>query len=109
MLRFPYRVRTRFFSMVHIHKAGVRQSLKPRREPYWTRVQRGQYIGFRKLDSGSETWIARLRAMHGGEFKHFYESLGPATKESDFDQAKTAAERWFPEKLRELERDSDGD
>ncbi len=95
--------------MVHIHKAGVRQGLKPRREPYWTRVQRGQYIGFRKLDSGSETWIARLRAEHGGEFKHFYESLGHVTKEFDFDEGKAAAQRWFPEKLRELERDSDGD
>jgi integrase len=98
-----------------IHKSGVRRAIKPRREPYWQRIQHGQYIGYRKLETGSETWIARLRAESAksneeGKLKHFYESLGKVTDDRDtFDQAKGKALLWFPQKLRELERERDKD
>lgn len=48
--------------MSHDHsKSRVLSSLKPRREPFWGRVEKGLYVGYRKLESGKGTWIARLR------------------------------------------------
>lgn len=84
--------------MAQIHKAGVRKSLKPRREPYWERIQRGQYLGYRKLDGGSGTWIARRR---GDDGRHSYKSLGFDTDAFGFDEAKVQAEHWF--KLKEAD------
>jgi integrase len=84
--------------MAHIHKAGVRSGLEPRREPYWARIQRGQYIGFRKLPDGSGTWIARRRTEDG---RQEYKSLGYESPALDFDAAKQAAEQWF--KLRDAD------
>ena len=85
--------------MIQIHKAGVRQGLAPRREPYWTRVQRGQYIGFRKMPVSqdaakagrepSETWIARYRSE---DREQKYKSLNYVS-DMDFDTAKKAAEQ----------------
>lgn len=82
--------------MVHIHKAGVRKGLKPRREPYWARIARGQYVGFRKLPDGAGTWIARRR---GDDGRQAYKSLGFDTDTFGFDEAKLQAEHWF--KLKE--------
>ncbi|HXS72437.1 MAG TPA: site-specific integrase [Rhodanobacteraceae bacterium] len=56
-----------------IDRAGVRSRLKPRREPYWgPLVERGLYLGFRKLELGG-TWIARQRDEDG---RQRYKSLG---------------------------------
>jgi integrase len=88
--------------MVHIHKSGVRDRLKARKEPYWTRIQRGQYIGFRKLDDGSGTWIARRRTDEGG---HEYKSLGYESPTLDFDAAKAAAEQWFKHREADIKDD----
>jgi integrase len=77
-----------------IHKKGVRDALEPRREPYWRMIRRGEYIGYRKLDSGSQTWIARRRGEDG---KQTYTSLGVVTdaKDGGFDDARAKAEAWF--------------
>lgn len=74
-----------------IDKAGIRNKLEPRREPYWgAPVERGLYVGFRRLDMGGN-WIARYRNDDG---KQVYRSLGPVTAENDYESAKTAARRW---------------
>lgn len=73
-----------------IHKAGVRKALEPRREPYWTRIERGLHIGFRKLDDGSGTWVARRT---GDDYKYSYKSLDYA-KTMTYDDAVKAARAW---------------
>src|SRR5690625_1886638 len=74
-----------------IDKAGVRNRLEPRREPYWgAPVERGLYVGFRRLDMGGN-WIGRYRNDEG---KQVYQSLGQVTPENDYEAAKRAARRW---------------
>lgn len=76
-----------------LHKVGVRAALPARREPYWgPPVARGQYVGFRKLDDGSGSWIARKRLPDG---KQKYESLGWATETFGYAEAKKEAESFF--------------
>jgi len=75
-----------------IDKASVRNKLKPRREPYWgPPVERGLYVGFRKLEHGGN-WIARFRNDEG---RQVYQSLGAATAENDYEAAKREARRWM--------------
>ena len=82
---------------VEIHLSSIRKGLKPRREPYWgAPIARGEFIGFRKLDAESGTWIARMRNEGGHQV---YRSLGRVSEAFDFDKAKEAARLWF--KLRE--------
>lgn len=74
-----------------IDKAGVRNKLAPRREPYWgAPVERGLYVGFRRLDMGGN-WIGRYRNDEG---KQVYQSLGQATTENSYEVAKREAKRW---------------
>ena len=76
-----------------IHLASVRRALKPRREPYWAApIERGKFVGFRKLDNNTGTWIVRGRDESG---RHQYRSLGYATEAFGFDEAKKAARVWF--------------
>ena len=50
-----------------------RDKLAPRREPYWSPLQKGAAVGFRKLETGDGTWIARWRDDEG---KQKYRALG---------------------------------
>jgi integrase len=63
-----------------------RDSLPARREPYWQRLGRGAFLGFRR---GPDTWLVRLR---GRDRKQQYVSLGDGL---DFNDAKKAAEEWL--------------
>ncbi|MEE9221424.1 MAG: site-specific integrase [candidate division NC10 bacterium] len=78
----------------------ARAPLPQRREPYWARVARGQYLGYRKGKTGG-TWIARWQAPDGAKR---YGSIGKADDgrlEADgavvlnFDQAQVKARDWF--------------
>lgn len=74
-----------------IDKAGVRNRLQSRREPYWgAPVERGLFVGFRRLDMGGN-WVARYRTDDG---RQTYKALGPVTDENDYDAAKAEARRW---------------
>jgi hypothetical protein len=88
--------------LAQIHKSGIRKSLAPRREPYWSRISRGQYIGFRKLPDGEGTWIARRRSDDG---KQEYKSLGFDTEAFGIDQATAATEHWFKLKDSDIKDD----
>ena len=71
-----------------------RDRLKPRREPYWHKLQRGGYVGYRRADEGG-TWVARWRIQYG---KQQYESLGPLGEidsAEQFDEAQKRARDWF--------------
>lgn len=76
-----------------IHLSRVRKSLTPRREPYWgAPLTKGGFLGVRKLEDGTCTWIARWR---DDEDKQRYLSLGQVTDAFDYRKAKGAAEEWF--------------
>lgn len=56
-----------------------RQKLQQRREPYWRKITKGQYLGFRKTATGGN-WIARLTLDNHAKNYH---ALGPGPS---FDQ-----------------------
>ena len=80
-----------------IDTVSSRDRLKPRREPYWHRVSKGCYVGFRKMVStGHGNWIAR--AMQESSGKENYKALGDLSELPDhlrFDAAQKAAQTWF--------------
>ncbi len=78
-----------------LHKVRVRDALRPRREPYWgAQIERGRYLGLRKIDAQRASWIARLRDDAG--MQH-YRSLGVLSPIFDFDEAVKAARAYFAE------------
>lgn len=76
-----------------INTVAARSKLKPRREPYWHRISKGFYLGFRKMTaSSSGTWV--LRTTSEDNQKDSYKSLGDYTELPDhqrFDAAMTQA------------------
>lgn len=72
-----------------IDTSSGRKALEPRREPYWSRVEAGAFVGYRKLSEGEGTWIARWRDESG---KQRYQALG---HHDHYDAAVKAARRWF--------------
>jgi integrase len=80
-----------------IDTVSSRDRLKPRREPYWHRVSKGCYLGFRKMVStGHGNWIARAMLESSG--KENYKALGELSDLPDhlrFDAAQKAAQVWF--------------
>ena len=89
-----------------IDTPSARAKLAERREPYWTVIDRGCAIGYRRGAKGG-TWIARFRADDG---RQHYEALGAADDARDADgatlfsysQAQTRAREFFERKAREL-------
>ena len=62
---FPYSKPT---VATKIDTVSSRDRLKPRREPYWHRVSKGCYLGFRKMVStGHGNWIARAMQESSGK------------------------------------------
>lgn len=92
-LGFPYAFRTRPMPNIIATVAG-RARLRPRREPYWSKVSAGNYLGYRKSDA-SGTWVARHRTDDG---KQVYRALGDFGDHPDHercDRATVAAREWF--------------
>lgn len=80
----------------NITTVTARAKLTARREPYWARVSKGRYVGFRSSEKSEGSWIARLANEETG--KQRYESLGAlagSTGAKRFDDAVEAARRWF--------------
>jgi integrase len=75
--------------MPNISTKKAQQRLKKRPEPYWQRLHKGCYLGFRR---GPDTWIARYTIRdEEGRYRHQYRALDA----HDYDKAKDAAEAWF--------------
>lgn len=74
----------------NIKSKSGRAALPAKREPYWSRVRTGLYVGFRKLKIGEGTWIAR----HQENGKKQYRALGTFLEEGAFDNAVDAAKEW---------------
>lgn len=75
-----------------IDKAGVRNKLAPRREPYWgAPVERGLFVGYRRLEQGGN-WVARFHDE--ANKKHVYRALGTVSAANDYESAKREAKQW---------------
>lgn len=70
-----------------------RDALPIRRDPYWTKLSSGRYLGFRKMAVGG-TWIARYTTE---TYDQQFRKVGELSADFGFDQAKVAAEVWFRE------------
>jgi integrase len=85
--------------VTRIDTVASRDKLKPNREPYWHRVTKGCYLGFRKMSTGAPgAWVARARHEQDGVTKQRYEALGDFSTLPDhqrFDAASKAAQAWF--------------
>lgn len=76
----------------------AREKLKPRREPYWSRIAAGQHIGYRKAASGEGSWIARFRDAEAD--RREIRSLGTIVDTDErraYDIACEQARAWFKE------------
>lgn len=74
----------------NVSTAAGRARLKPRREPYFVRIAKGQHLGFRRLEEGG-TWIARYQA---GEVRR-YRALGTESQFATYKAVLEAALTWF--------------
>ena len=83
----------------------AREKLRQRREPYWAKISKGCFLGYRRI-AVSGTWIARYRDHTG---KQNYRALATADDSLDanaktvltFEQAQDAARAWFKVVARE--------
>lgn len=73
---------------VNLKSKSARDALKPRREPYWHRVEAGLFVGYRRPETGTGTWIARRRSDEGTQQ---YKALGTL---DNLDEAVKLATAW---------------
>jgi integrase len=80
--------------MINLHLIRVRAALKPRNEPYWSAPlgKRGRVVGYRKVDTNTGSWIARMRDESNRKRSHF---LGADAPGFGYEQACEAARKWF--------------
>ncbi len=83
--------------MTTFSKVIERDKLKPKREPYWTKLMANCHLGFRKMTSGSDgTYIARF--YDAESHKKPQKSLGAFSEYPDherYDLARKDAFAWF--------------
>lgn len=83
--------------MPTLSNVADQDSLKPRRDPYWSKISKGCYLGYRKMTTASEgNWSARW--LDEGAGKQVYRSLGDFSelpRRSRHDAAHQAARDWF--------------
>ena len=81
-----------------IDTVASRRKLKPRRGPYWHRLNKGCHVGFRKMTSGGHgSWLARAKDEEA-TVQHVYKPLGEFLELANhlrFDAATKAAQAWF--------------
>jgi integrase len=81
-----------------IDTVASRDKLKPRRGPYWHRLAKGCYVGYRKMSTSAQgSWLARARTEEAG-VQQLYKPLGEFLELADhlrFDAATKAAQAWF--------------
>jgi integrase len=76
--------------MPDLTRKSRRLELTERREPYWSKLGKGAYLGFRR---GSDTWIARYRDRAGEQ--HYNALELPIGSTDEYADAKESAEAWF--------------
>lgn len=80
--------------MPDLSKVTERESLKPRREPYWQRLRPGCFVGYRpSARGGAGTWIARAYDEEARAYRlKALGSFGEAVSRDRFTCAKAGAE-----------------
>lgn len=76
-----------------IDTKAKRDRLAIRREPYWAKVQKGNYVGFRRTANGGH-WIARHRDDEGSQKYHSL-MLPEHLACNEYDSAVAEARAWF--------------
>ncbi|MGS0625011.1 tyrosine-type recombinase/integrase [Ralstonia sp. VS2407] len=71
-----------------IQSKTARDKLEPRREPYFSRIRTGLYVGYRKLSHGEGSWVARRRNDEG---KQEYKTFAAC---ASYDEALNATLEW---------------
>jgi len=83
--------------MANISKVVDRSKLKPRRDPYYAKLSKGAFVGYRKMTAGtSGTWVARCLDETTG--KQLHNPLGDFSDLPDhqrYDAAIKAAQAWL--------------
>lgn len=84
-------------STANLKTVDARDKLKAQREPYYSKVRAGCYLGFRKMSATSSgTWVARCRIeATGKQLKTALGEFEELPKARRYDAALEAAERWF--------------
>ncbi len=83
-----------------LNTVSAREKLAPRREPYWLRLTKGCYLGYRKMTEDSEgTWQARCRRPDGELAQTTLGALEAYRPNERFDEAAKAARAWFEANL----------
>ena len=72
-----------------IDTRAKRERLPHRSDPYWARIEKGAYLGFRTSEKTEGTWLARWRDADG---KQQYRPLGT---QPNYDAAAALARAWF--------------
>ncbi|CAN7303046.1 site-specific integrase [Caballeronia sp. LjRoot34] len=72
----------------NIRSKTARAKLAPRRNPYFEKIRRGVFVGFRKLEAGPGTWVGRYRTDDGAQT---FKALGEF---AEYDDAQRAVEEW---------------
>lgn len=79
-----------------IDTVSGRDRLKPRRDQYWHKISKGNYVGFRKMTGDSTgTWWARHRNDEGKQIAHGLGALDEYPAHERFDKAAKLARDWF--------------
>lgn len=79
---------------------SARDKLPPRREPYWLRISKGCYLGYRRMAEDSPgTWLARCRRPDGELAQTSVGALEQYRPHERFDMALAAARTWFEANL----------
>ena len=79
---------------------SAREKLAPRRNPYWLRITKGCYLGFRKMTADTiGTWQARCRRPDGELAQMTLGTLEEHRAHERFDKAVAAARAWFEQNL----------
>lgn len=79
-----------------IDTVTARNRLKPRREPYWTKLSGGRHLGYRRMTASGGTWVARY--WDPSQYKKHNRSLGALAgtpPHAQYDVARRLAEEWF--------------
>lgn len=85
--------------MAHkIDTVSAREKLPNRHDPYWVRIAKGCYLGFRKKTANSPgVWQARCTLPDGQRPQTTLGALEEYRPHERFDYAVAAARRWFEE------------
>lgn len=80
-----------------LSKVANREKLKPRREPYWHRLEQGRHLGYRPApDRAAGSWIAKFYDADTQQKRHH--ALGDfadRTPNERFAAARKRAQEWF--------------